>query len=311
MASMPSALPANLMHFVRILRRAGLPIGPGKTIVALEALQTISLAKKDDVYWALHATLVERHAQSEIFNLAFQRFWRREENGWNPDEMGVIDQLSEKTPQQPAAPVARRIAEAFGDFERAQPAEDEPREVQEDDAVASWSASERLRTQDFETMTNAEMTEAAKLIARLRLPIPVMKTRRFRPAHTGPRIDMRATLRNMVRSGGTIELARKAVRTRHWPLVVLCDISGSMATYSRMLLRFLHAITNDRDRVSTFLFGTRLTNITRELAHRDPDVALARVGGSVSDWGGGTRIGETLSQFNRFWSRRVLGPMCC
>lgn len=141
---------------------------------------------------------------------------------------------------------------------------------------------------------------------KLRLPIPDAPTRRFRTAPTGERIDMRATLRAMVRTGA-IDLRHRRRVHKHPPLVVLCDISGSMGVYARMLLHFLHAITNDRDRVHTFLFGTRLTNVTREMAHRDPDEALARVSRAAEDWSGGTRIGQVLHTFNRLWSRRVLG----
>ena len=300
---MSGALPANVMQFARVLRRAGVPIGPGKVLVALQALDTISLARRDDVYSALHCTLIDRHAQSEIFDIAFQRFWRQHGDPGAP-AMAVVDPADHREVSKPDAVIPRRLADAFGDFEMTTVGDTGAEVVS---ATASWSAAERLRQQDFETMSREEMDEAARLVARLRLPIPELWTRRFKASRTGPKIDMRATLRKMVRSGGAIALERKAPRRRHPPLVLMCDISGSMATYSRMLLRFLHAVTNDRDRVHVFLFGTRLSNVTRELAHRDPDIALARIGRSVEDWGGGTRIGKTLEAFNRQWSRRVLG----
>lgn len=302
---MSGALPANVMQFARVLRRAGLPIGPGKVLTAVEALDSISLARRDDLYWALHACFVERHAQSPLFDMAFQRFWRRPDG---PDvdgpAMAVVDKIQAPDTAERTAPASRRIAEAFGDLIKTDggATRDEAQ-----DAVASWSATERLRQQDFETMSRDELDETARLIVRLRLPVPEVATRRYTPARSGPRIDMRATMRAMVRSGGALHLARRTQRRRRPPIVALCDISGSMVTYSRMLLRFLHALTNDRDRVYTFLFGTRLTNVTRELAHRDVDVALARVGRVVEDWGGGTRIGQSLADFNRRWSRRVLG----
>jgi uncharacterized protein with von Willebrand factor type A (vWA) domain len=146
------------------------------------------------------------------------------------------------------------------------------------------------------------------MLARLRLPLPEPPTRRYQPSPSGRRIDLRATLRQSVRAGGhLLALERRKPRRRPPPLVVLCDISGSMGRYSRMLLHFLHAVTNDRDRVHSFLFGTRLTNITRQLRTRDIDLALDRVGQAVQDWSGGTRIGAALHEFNRVWSRRVLG----
>lgn len=305
---MDSALAVNVMHFARVLRRAGLPIGPGKVIVALDALTRVSIARRDDVYWTLHSVLVERRSQSEIFQLAFDRFWKRQADGGTGDDvMSILDQGPDRAQSETGAPVPRRIAEAFSEFVSPDVSDSGEESAAPRDAVASWSADERLRHQDFETMSRDEEIEASRLMARLRLSIPEIATRRFRPARNGRRIDMRATLRAMVRSGGAATLVRKTPRRRHRPIVVLCDISGSMATYSRMFLRFLHALTNDRDRVHAFLFGTRLSNVTRELAHRDPDIALGKVGRAVEDWGGGTRIGRTLESFNRRWSRRVLG----
>lgn len=297
-------LPNNVMHFARILRRVGLPIGPGQVIAALEALQHIDISRRDDVYAALHALFVAKHAQSEIFKLAFDRFWRAPHAS---DDAAVIDQAQKERNDQESKPLSRRIAEAFAYAAASGNANDDAPEPDITDTVASWSASEKLRGQDFETMSAAEMAEAKRLMAALRLPIPHVLTRRFTPSSRGPRIDLRATLKSSLTTGDLIHLKRKARSHRPPPLVVLCDISGSMSAYARMLLHFLHTITNDRDRVHVFLFGTRLTNVTRDLNHRDPDVALARIGQSVQDWSGGTRIGEALAQFNRLWSRRVLG----
>ena len=157
-------------------------------------------------------------------------------------------------------------------------------------------------------MSAAEVAMAKSVIKRMSLPIMTVPTRRFELSHLGRRADLRATMRKTLRSGGdVIDLATKRRRERHPPLVVLCDISGSMSRYSRMLLHFMHAVTNDRDRVHTFLFGTRLTNVTRYLRYKDIDVALEKVSGAVQDWSGGTRIGTSLHEFNRVWSRRVLG----
>ena len=141
----------------------------------------------------------------------------------------------------------------------------------------------------------------------MRLPLTEVPIRRFTPSPTGARVDLRATMRDAMRKGGdVVRLERKRRKTRTPPLVILCDISGSMSRYSRMLLHFMHALTNDRDRVHTFLFGTRLTNVTRYLRYRDVDEALDRVTDAVDDWSGGTRIGQCLHAFNRDWSRRVL-----
>jgi uncharacterized protein len=169
-----------------------------------------------------------------------------------------------------------------------------------------------LSRMDFDTMSAAELVEAKKMLSELRLPLPLIKTRRFRPHRNGARIDLRRTLKESLREGGDIiPLVRTAPTELHPPLVVLCDISGSMNPYSRMFLHFLHAITNDRDRVAVFVFGTRLTNITRQLRHRDVDVAMARVADAIKDWSGGTRIGHSLREFNWRWGRRVLGQNAC
>ncbi len=287
-----NALAANVMHFARVLRRVGLPAGPDKVTVALEALQVLNVGRRRDVFHALQAVFVERHAQSELFRLAFDRFWRAPEDVApnTPSAPG----LGEATTQHP-----RRIDEAFG----ARGA-DAPTNLP--DVIAGWSAAESLRAKDFESMNATEIADARRLIATLRLPIHEVATRRFRSGATRGRVDVRAMFKSMVRGGSVVELKYKQRAMRRPPLVVLCDISGSMAPYARMLLHFLHAVTNDRDRVHVFLFGTRLTNVTRELAHRDPDEAIARVTASVKDWSGGTRIGDALATFNRLWSRRVL-----
>jgi uncharacterized protein with von Willebrand factor type A (vWA) domain len=296
-----TSLPLNVMQFARILRCAGLPIGPDKVITSLEALQVIDIGNRADVFWALHAVFVKRHAHSELFRLAFDRLWTLPELA--AAEISVDEPTKPHAIEPEATPQPRRMDDVFGKS----PLRAETIPYANEDIAVSWSAAEQLRGQDFETMSAAEWAEAKRLIVNLRLPIPEVITRRFRRAHSGSRIDMRATMRAMVRSGGLIDLHRKRPVKRHPPLVVLCDISGSMSAYSRMLLHFIHAITNDRYRVHTFLFGTRLTNVSRHMAHRDPDDAVARISKAVDDWSGGTRIGATLGRFNRLWSRRVLG----
>ena len=206
-------------------------------------------------------------------------------------------------------PASRRIGEALHEEQpggEAESQDDREREV-EIDAVMTWSDREKLQHMDFEQMSADEVRRAKAAIAAMRLPIMRVPTRRFAVHPSGRRIDMRATLRAALRSGaGHIPLRHRKIRHRHPPLVILCDISGSMSRYSRMLLHFLHAATNDRDRVHSFLFGTRLTNVTRHLRNRDVDVALDAIGHTVEDWSGGTRIGSCLRQFNTHWSRRVL-----
>jgi uncharacterized protein with von Willebrand factor type A (vWA) domain len=295
---------ANLMHFARALRAAGLPVGPGKVIDAVAAVETVGIANRSDFYWTLHAVFVNRPDQRLVFDQAFHIFWR------NPDLLKkmmalVLPELRLEGEPEPDSEMLRRLAEALnpGGAETREPQESEV----EFDAAMTFSDRERLRMMDFEKMSLDELARAKAAIARLSLPIEDVPTRRFAPDPHGARADLRATLRASLRSGGLVELKRKSRRRRPPPLVVVCDISGSMSRYSRVFLHFMHSVTNDRDRVHTFVFGTRLTNITRYLKYRDVDLALERVGEAVSDWSGGTRIGHCLAEFNRLWSRRVLG----
>jgi uncharacterized protein len=300
---MSGQLLANLVHFGRTLRAAGMPVGPGQVLRAVEAVQAVGITARADFYWTLHAVFVNRRDQRELFDQAFHVFWR------NPqllEKMMALMLPQLRVPEQPGPELIRRLAEALHPGRRDPPPASEETEV-EIDAAMTFSAQELLRTMDFEQMSLEELAHAKALLARMRLPIREAPTRRFRPDARGARADLRATLRAALRSTDLIQLRRKRRRTRPPPLVVLCDISGSMSRYSRVFLHFLHAVTNDRDRVSTFLFGTRLTNVTRYLRHKDVDVALDRIAESVEDWSGGTRIGAAIAEFNRRWSRRVLG----
>jgi len=216
----------------------------------------------------------------------------------------VLPQINVDVSQQPGEEMARRLAEALHPNPQIREAEETEIEF---DAAMTFSDREQLRGMDFEKMSLEELARAKAAIARMKLPIIDIPTRRYARDPRGARADMRATMRAALRSGGLIELKRKSPRRRPPPLVVLCDISGSMSRYSRVFLHFMHSITNDRDRVFTFVFGTRLTNITRYLRYRDVDLALDRVAEAVADWSGGTRIGASVAEFNRLWSRRVLG----
>ncbi len=300
-------LAENVVHFVRVLRSAGLPVGPARTLAALEAADAVGLGNREDFRAALAAVLVSRHEHLPVFEQAFDLFWR------NPKLLEkLIASLLPKiygrggeAPPEPELPA--RIAEAMLPPAGLKLPWTDSDEI-ELDAAFTVSPREILQHKDFETMTTAELAAVRAMLAQLRLPLPELPTRRMKPAARGNRVDLRATLRRATGAAGTLTpLAWRQRVRRTPPLVVLCDISGSMDRYARMLLHFLHAITNDRDRVHVLLFGTRLTNITRHLKHRDVDVALSRVTAAVSDWAGGTRIGSCLAEFNRRWSRRVLG----
>ena len=296
----------NIMYFARTLRAAGLPVGPGRVLEAIRAVQAVGVGRRDDFYWTLYAVFVNRRDQRELFDQAFHIFWR------NPELLArlmslILPSLRFGADDQ-EEPLSRRLAEALRGGRGADA--DAPRQAEEEieiDAAMTWSDLDILQQKDFETMSVAEVAAAKRLIAAMRLPLMAVPTRRFRPDPRGARADMRATMRAALRSGGgIIPMKWRRRRRRHPPLIVLCDISGSMSRYSRMLIHFMHAVTNDRDRVHTFLFGTRLTNVTRHLRHADVDLALEAVAGAVEDWFGGTRIGRCLRDFNVDWSRRVL-----
>ena len=299
-------LAENVMHFARVLREAGIPVGPGAVIDALDAAMSGSLRTRDDFYWTLHAVFVKRRDQRELFDQAFHVFWKKPKMLEQLMQLffhGVARDVGEKAKQSGF----RRLAEAMFDKHESESQQRHKKDDLEVDASFTASADEVLRRKDFEQMTVAEQAQARAAIARLRLHRTEVMTRRYRPALKGPAIDMRRTLQGSLRAGGHfIDLERRGRQWQEPPLVVLCDISGSCSNYSRMFLHFLHALTNDRDRVTVFLFGTRLTNVTRELQRRDIDEAMSKVSGAVKDWSGGTRIGTSLREFNYKWARRVL-----
>ena len=304
----------NITHFARALRKAGLPIGPGRVIAAIDAIAAVGFTARADFYWALHGIFVSRPEERIIYDQVFRLFWR------DPQYLEhmmtfLIPTVRGAQEDRIAGPGEKRAAQALldGQGPKPPPMPDQDEEPLIDiDASATQSSTERLRTLDFELMSVEEMAAAKHMLSRLSLPVAPLKTRRMQAAPSGRAIDARATLRAALRYGGEVlQLKRRAPRER-WPnLVVLCDISGSMSQYSRMALHFVHAVANQRgqgwSKVHAFTFGTRLTNITRHLRTRDVDQALAAAGAQAQDWSGGTRIGTSIAAFNRDWSRRVLG----
>jgi uncharacterized protein len=304
-------LAENVMHFARLLRAAGLRIGPDRVLDCVRALEMAGAhqfpPRRDDWYWTMSAVLISKQEQRPIFDQAFRIFWRDPKLAEKMMQMLLPQAYGRQA--KPEEQQSQRLTDALFNQKREQESAQERVELE---ARLTFSSREVLQRMDFDTMSAAELAQARQMIAQLRLPLPLIRTRRFRPHRSGRRVDLRASLRESLREGGdVIPLVRAAPRQLHPPLVVLCDISGSMNPYARMFLHFLHAITNDRDRVSVFVFGTRLTNITRQLRHRDVDVAMARVAEMIKDWSGGTRIGASLRDFNFKWGRRVLGQNAC
>jgi uncharacterized protein with von Willebrand factor type A (vWA) domain len=293
----------NILYFARALREAGLPVGPGAVLDALAAVQAAGIGDRADFHATLHAVFVKKHEHSLLFDQAFRIFWKR--RGFLEKLIAMMSPIVDPAKEKKKAEAgASRITEAFFKAPRSD-AEAPP--VLELDAHLTMSAAEVLQTKDFAQMSAAEIDAARKEIAKLRLPADEIKTRRHVADARGPRVDPRRSFRRSLKAGGsTIDLAFRARASRHPPVVALCDISGSMSEYTRIFLHFVHAL-GERRRVSTFLFGTRLTNVTRALRARDVDEALALCSDQVKDWSGGTRIGAALNRFNREWSRRALG----
>jgi uncharacterized protein with von Willebrand factor type A (vWA) domain len=292
----------NILYFARALRAAGLPVGPGSVLDALAAVGAAGVGTRDDFYWTLHAVFVKRHEHSILFDQAFRMFFRKRAYL----EKLIAAMLPEAAPgaPQPPPPGAQRIQEAL--FAGVKEKERDSAEA-EIDMRLTVSDRDVLQRKDFAQMSAAEIAAARDAIARLTLPLNEVRTRRLAPHRRGHMIDIRRTLRASMKAGGAvIDIKYLGPKLKEPPIVALLDISGSMSQYTRLFLHFLHAVTDARKRVSTFLFGTRLTNVSRSLRERDPDEALAACSAHVVDWSGGTRIASSLHAFNKHWARRVL-----
>jgi uncharacterized protein len=291
----------NVVHFVRLLRGAGLGMSPAHAVDALDALRHIELDRRDDVRATLACLLVHANDERDIFDAAFDLFWR------DPDWEGKLRALllPKVTNGMPPPRRNNRLADALA----ARASSPSPAQCREEHTHArmSFSAQERLSQRDFDTLSADEWRTLRHQIRAHRLPLATEPTRRLKAASRGTHADLKASARHAVRSGGDWTVWKyRAVAERRPPLVLLLDISGSMSAYSRAVLYFCHALLQSRERLQVFLFGTRLTNATRTLRERDPDVAIAALGQNVADWSGGTRIGAALAEFNRRWARRVL-----
>jgi uncharacterized protein with von Willebrand factor type A (vWA) domain len=303
-------LTENIVHFTRALRKAGVQVGPAQVASAIEAVETAGFTRKTDFYHILRATLINRAEHLELYHQVFTMFWR------DPEYLEQMIQMMSPTlrrdDEKPIKKAAeRRAAEALTD--QPEPPSDAPeREQLEVDAAFTWSANENLRQMDFEQMSVAELAEATRAVGTLNLPVKPLQTRRYQASRTGRSPDLRATLRTSLRRGGDIQhLDMRVAKTRAPDLVALCDISGSMSVYSRVLLHFLHRLAHSPNgnwgKVNAFTFGTKLTNISNAMEKKEPDQALETIGNEADDWQGGTRIGAALERFNKDWSRRVLG----
>ena len=314
---------ARIVDFARLLWELGLDVGPGRVVDLARSLPLIDLGRRDDFYSLLKTSLLSKHEQEALFDSAFVFFWDTQSGtrqGVDREDererrqrhaLALPHHRRPKAPEDTTHVVTRQLgqrhpASRFSEARR-QATSDEDDQDQAT-GTRAYSKAEALRRKDFENYTWDELQEARRLMAEARWRLGERTSRRTRPSRHGKRLDLRRTFRASLRSGGEpIRLARREIRRKPRPLVILCDISGSMSIYSRLLLHFVHTVTNGLSNVETFVFGTRLTRITRQLARRDVDEAVRDVSKSVEDWSGGTRIGESLRTFNYRWARRVLG----
>jgi uncharacterized protein with von Willebrand factor type A (vWA) domain len=312
----------QVVRFTRLLRYMGMKVSPGHMLDFLSAAEYVGWDRRDDVKAAGRTTLISRHEDIPLYDEAFDAFWRAVDHSEGHEGLVMADdELQQQQPRRRLMDAQHRDEEAKereGEDRRSNKGRDPSRKEvtsateseqsqSEMDVVRTYSTSELLQSKDFETFTADELAEARRVMQLMRLQVGQRKSRRLKPARNGNRIDMRRLIRSNMRYGGELmELTFRETKMKKRPLVLICDISGSMERYTRLLLQFVHTLENSLDKVEAFVFGTRLTRVTRLLRRKDIDDALDDVAKVVQDWGGGTRIGESLHAFNYEWSRRVL-----
>jgi uncharacterized protein with von Willebrand factor type A (vWA) domain len=286
----------NLLTFGRLLRRAGIDVQPGRMLDVVEALRHVDLSAREEVHGACRALLVHRHEQLALFDRAFDEFWRER----HEDDMQMQPASGEPRSSSTAIEEVVLLNDALlNDGREVAPAPER--------GIKTWSDRGGLADKDFAAFTAEELDEARTALSRLEWNPGMRRTRRWVRGR-GVRIDLRRAIAESVRTGGeVVRLPRRVRRIRSRRLVLLCDISGSMEQYSRVLLHFAYALMSRHHRVEAFLFSTRLTRITNQLRQHCPDDAIAAVSRSVHDWSGGTRIGDAVKEFHHRWARRALG----
>lgn len=289
----------NLMLFGEVLRRLGLDFGSGNMLDLVRAIEDVPLRRRQDFQHAARCLLVHRKQDIPLFDDAFKVFWRRPSYGISTRDLRSMGE--ERRYRSP-----RIASDAARDGDSAEGSADNPDAPAVVDLTRTYSAREVLRAKDFAEYSPLEVSQARLLMAEFGWHPGMRRTRR-RQTGDGSSLDLRRTLRNSLQYGGElVELARLERRTKPRNLVLICDVSGSMERYTRLLLHFIHTIAAGLGQVESFLFATRLTRITRHLRYRNIDQAVTEVSRAVPDWAGGTRIGENLRVFNRRWARRVL-----
>lgn len=309
---LPSSLLRNLVIFGRFLRRAGIRVTSSQFIEVTNSLSLIDISSKEDFRNAARCILVSRHDDIELFDRAFELFWRVQQESGNAIRLETM--LNDLAAQQQNKPPVTQQEGAISRQGRSRmelragSSQEEEDENTDETVMATYSPGEILRQRDFSFYSVEELADARRFLNQMRWSITRRRSRRTRASRRGRRLDVRRSIRRNLRHGGELlDLSRRGPKLKRRQLVLLCDISGSMDRYTRLLLHFMHSVESKLDRAEVFVFGTRLTRITRALRRRDPDAAIAAVTSDVQDFSGGTRIGESLHTFNRQWARRVLG----
>jgi uncharacterized protein with von Willebrand factor type A (vWA) domain len=291
------ALLKNVLHFVRALQRAGVPVGLGRRVELLEALGWVDLGSREQVYHTCRSLLVSGREQIAVFDALFARFWRRHEPG--PAGRQRMPRAPRHRPQAQPFTVVSFMAYRAREADEA---------IDVADKAGAFSPAELLQRKEFAALAPEELEQVRRLIQRLDWRVGRRVTRRRAPRRRGDSLLMRRVVREAARHGGVpLRLPRQRRKEQPRPLVIIADISGSMEKYSRLLLQLCYSAARRLSRVECFVFGTRLTRVTRQIRLRNLDRALEEAARAVVDWGGGTRIGPSLHTFNRRWARRVLG----
>ena len=292
----------NLLHFTRLLHRLGLDVQAGRGREVAAALAHVDVGRRTDFYHTLRSLLIHRAEDLAVFDEAFRVFWRRPHGDWTEKDLSAMGEKRRSGAPEYESEAPESNAEDEGAERRA------GYQV-ERMAVLSYSDRESLYAKDFEQFTEDELAAAERMMAALHWDPGERTSKRWTPGR-GPALDLRRTVRANMRYGGeVIDLPERRRKTKRRPLILLCDVSGSMERYSRMLLHFVHALTGGGrlGRVESFVFATRLTRVTRQLVTRKAEAAVPRLPRTITDFGGGTRIGDALRTFNVEWARRVRG----
>jgi uncharacterized protein with von Willebrand factor type A (vWA) domain len=290
----------NLLLFGRLCKGLGMDVNPERMIEAAHVLEYIGLVNRNDVYHALLVLMVTKQRDIALFDRAFQEFWRRPPEGYTTLDLRSMGEQRHKRKTQFLPSLD---SDADGGDDRGKPAVDPALLA----IVPTNSDQAALRTKDFAQMTGEELDAARAIVAQLPRSVGLRRTRRYQPGQ-GKLLDARRAFRENLRYAG--EPIEQPTRMRRWkprPLVLICDISGSMERYTRIMLHFVHTLANSLYQVESFVYSTSLTRITHPVRQKSVDMALRQVGQQVHDWGGGTKTGDALRAFNYHWSRRVLG----